>query len=426
MMKLKVYFATALLFLPAIVGAATTDLDERIEAQRDLLRIQMYLIRDQLELDEKFFVELEESLKDEVVAAGNRIEAELAGGNCDYLFDNQLEEGLEKALLDFGKRKLSDSMYQKFEHQVISFNELRKRWDQHGQIAFISFVDETLSLSAEQEMAILKMLGNCWNSSWNEDFAYIAIDGAELGVTEVFELLKSHDIESILTDSQWKVFQNLFEYRIEMRAIDDGKVEVQKLLDVASQLMELRVEELSRSFQLSERQKKMLAIARKGAMVDLAKQWNAMVEKFEVDEGISNELEILPYSTRSLARQAISHKKWKSVLQQTFSSEQLAKIQERETHRAARFRDRMMFFVLLSPLASDAEVEISLQQYDSLKRILEEEIAVKDSGDFKSFICAFVDIDDSKFEPIYSDRQWEKLEPYLKAFRQAIREMDAE
>ena len=426
-MRLNILLATLVLaFFPGFSSTSAVDLDERAEAQLELLGNQLSVIADNLELEEEFWKDLEKAIESEVIEAAKRIEEKLGDSELDYVFDDELEEGLEKALLDFAKERLDQSKYQSFERHVVECRELNRRWSRYGQISYLCFLDETLSLTTEQEAAIAKILNDNWYAEWNVDVESLGIDAVDTA-HGIFELLRLKDVESILTERQWKVFQNIFSYRIEMELIDEGEINLEIIRDIANQLMELRVDELTRSFELSERQRKMLSVARKGAISDLIDQWQRLKEEFQNNPVLmTSDLEAIKYATQSLTRQAVTQKKWQNILKKTLTEKQFAEMQDREVHRAARLRDQLTYYVLCSSLSTYADVELTLQQHKALTNLLDEEIGLEDSTNLVSFICAFLEIDDSKLEPIYKESQWEKLQPALEEERKMIEQMKGE
>lgn len=429
-MRLNTLLASCLLFLvPAFSVGSIVDVDERAEAQMDLVEIQLSSIADKLELEEKFWEDLEGAISSEVVAAAKRIEAKLGDSELDYIFDDELEEGLEAALIDYARGRLDDAKFQVFEREVIEFRELNRLWNRYGQASYISFLDETLSLTVEQDAAISKILHDNWYSEWNVDVEDLGVDGVD-PAHGIFELLRVKNVEAILTDPQWKVFQKIFSYRIEMELIDDGNINLEVIRDIANQLMELRVNELIQSFELSEKQKKMLSVARKGAVSDLVNQWQQLKERLAGNPmQFDADLEAIKFGVQSLTRQAVAQKKWQRTLKKTLTEAQFAEVQDRERFRADRLRDQLTYYLLCSSLSMYSDVELTLQQHHAMAKLLDEEIGPEDSTNLVSFICAFMDIDEDKLEPIYDKKQWEKLQPALEEERkmiQAMQEANAE
>lgn len=427
MMNVKILFLIVLLlFTAGLLRGAETDVAERENAQRQVLSKQLGSIQQELNLDRELTKRIRSSLEEELKAAAERINAKVVDAEFDNIFDFQLEEGLEKALLKVAEEQVPTEKFDAFSGLVVDARLLRNEWDQRAQRAFASYLDETLSLSLQQEAAVLNILKDHWHPGWNSDVEDLTMEGPDC-VSSIFKFLVFKDVKSILSESQWVVYEDVYEFRVEIQMMENEEIDVERLREAANQLMNLRVDELNEIFELTDSQKKMLSVGRKGAVADLLSEWQGLSEKLGGDLGqMFMNLEALEMCTQSLSRQGCSQKKWQGILRKTLSEEQLEKVHQRENHRASKLRDQMTFYLLRSTLSGHDYQTLKLKQIKALTDLLHQEIAVQDSTDIISYIFEYLEIDEEKIEPIYTKTQWEKLQPMLQEDREMLRQMKAE
>lgn len=302
-------------------------------------------------------------------------------------------------------------------------SELQDYLDRNGQIHTVVLLDSILCLSVEQTEAVLEIVAEQWDSSWNAEMAAMTLRIWSHDRFEVIQSLDSERFKPILSKEQFRelermeeIFTHDFQILLVKERAGEGDAYLEATKDVFERLMAMKMAEINRLCQMDKRQQKFLSVACKGAVSELMRDWKTTLEKYAKNpDDPATKDEAMRRVRETLASQCIAGKVWKKVLNKVFDDDQLAMIQKRETIRtqvaSKQFLTDMVIFW------TGNRVSLSRDQHTQVVEVLYDNLKLDNSWDMLGAEKQWAQLPDEKFKGLFSEKEWPRFRKVLTTLR---------
>lgn len=308
--------------------------------------------------------------------------------------------------------------------------------NRHAQIILLHYLDGYLCLTPDQYKPIVECLNEEWPMQRNRSIGNLIFNGPDSNDIAILTK-RAESFEKILTKSQMAVFDELDELTIQLTDLvfpeNDPTREEHK--DSAYAPLKsgahVQIDSLTKSLNLSEKQRARLKIAAKGAIQSILESKNSLLDQAQNNrrllwstnenlrilmEGPVFQLEQSPIWQNSL-RRALTPKQFDELEQQRLARSKLA-IQSAVYSLVIGAQHGRMY---LSAEELGELVEFMLSELQ--KKVLEEQKSGKHFGHFE-VVENYFDFPAEELQEILTKKNWRELEGKIDAVRQRRAEVE--
>ena len=397
-----------------------------------------------LSLGGKQWSELDKKLEKPIQKLAESLHKRHSNNNGEVVWFSslmELPEPVYKKLTETIQQHLPADQLPGYKKYLEEYQNRRRSHEKITLLACLNLLDRRLALSEEQIQKLKPVLRKNWDAAWNGTmmemlFATPLNEGLDLPLK---------DLQPIFTPSQfqtWKalqsseedsaILQNYWNEAVGELAKDQWVPVFQKH---CRYILQLKTEELDALCQLSEVQKKRIAIISKGVISQLTAKRREALEKFRKQNNIQQlenvgdalaapvAIEFDQETMATLDSDASAlielNPRWRSYLEKTLDSKQRAVYQKRQSLRNQRKR-KVIVASIAQSLAE--EIQLASQQTDEFAKILEANLpeeAIGSQGPVE-IMKAVTTIPDEQYKKALQGEKWERFQVILEEVRQQL------
>lgn len=404
--------------------------DQYLELQTAATKVQLEKLKRELGLDDKWADTLQELLKEDIAAAAKRI-AEENDGNFGFSMTQSLETELRGRMWELVEERLSDDKKDQFALFREQDEKLHRLRDETGINGLIVFLDNELCLTEPQVDRLSELYSKNWNSSRNDEASMMVTNGMMFG-RGTLEIVSNENMEEILSKKQFEIYEKMDESSNLMMMLQMGAMGGSETVDMESvksscvQSLDLKIDEYEQLVGLSEKQSKLLRVARKGAIAKVVSRMNSVLETIRENPDAMNgmNIEVMSALTESMIAQCTRTNAWQKTLLKAFEGEQLEKVQQREARRDELAMNQMLNYIVFSLTSMQGDLGLTAEQHEGFVALFREQLRDEPRLDLMTLAKMIFSIPGEKFEAILTDDQWARFEPMLDMQRQQMEMME--
>ena len=401
--------------------------DQFVQAQTQAVKSELNLLKDQLDLSDDWGGSIEDSLKEDIKRVAKAM-SEKRENAAAFGFDTALDPTLRNAMWEKIEEALPDGKEEAFGEFKDMIIKLQRLNDETAVKGILVFLDNQLCLSQTQVDKLKQLYTNNWDSGFNEQVGTMVINGMVFG-REPVDLVSGEQFEEILTEQQLEVFKELDQssnlmMALQMGIMGDEQVNLESVRTQCDKALDLKLAEYEALVGLTEKQKKMLSVARKGAVSKVSKR---ISDVFDNNDDAMNmlgtDLETMEILLEPVVSQCTRQKAWQNTIAKVFDEEQLKKIEVREESRKEMAADQIVNYMLFSMMQMpDTNFGLTYEQHIKLADVVKEKFDGTHLNYFGVAVGIFK-VSDEEFQEILSEDQWASFKPMLDSQRASFDEM---
>lgn len=401
--------------------------EQFVQSQTMAAQSELYLLREQLELDDEWSESIKESLEEDIKRVAKEM-AEKQENATAFSFNATLDPNLRRAMWEKVEEALpagKEAAFKDYQDMIIKLQRLNDATAVQGILVFL---DNQLCLSQTQVDELKQLYVNSWDSSFNEQVGTMVINGMIFGRNAV-DLVQREQFEKILNEKQLEVFEALDQnsnlmMALQMGAMGDEQVNLESVRTQCDEALDLKVAEYEALVGLTEQQKKKLAVARKGTITRVSKRIGEVFNDVNNNmDMLGTDLETMEILLEPVISQCTRQSVWQNTIAKVFDEDQLKKIEVREKARREMATDQIVNYMLFSMLQMpDTQFGLTYEQHIKLAAAVKEKYDGTNFNYFAVAVCIFK-VSDDEFQEILSDDQWNKFKPMLDSQRASFDEL---
>lgn len=411
---------------PMLLGGTMEE--QFIQTQTQAAASELKQLQDQLNLDDEWIEKLKSSLEEDIEAVGKEMAAE-ANTSVGFGFDSAVNSKLRSAMWKKIEEALPEGKEAEFEEFKKMISKMQELSDETAVKGLLVFLDNQLCLSQQQVDRLQTIYSENWDSGFNEQVGAMVINGMIFGRAAI-DLVSEEEFEKTLTEKQLEVFKSLnqssnFMMALQMGAMggDDDGVNLEAVRTQCDDALDLKIAEYEALVGLTEKQKKMLGVARKGAASRVVDRLGEMFKKANENLNmIGMDLEVMDALMEPVVSQCTRESAWQKTLQKVFDEDQLEKVNARENARREMAIDQVVNYMIFSMIQTTNELGLNYEQHVKLVELVKSKLGDKHHSYFGVAIGIFK-ASDEEFQEILTDEQWSTFEPMIESQRASFEEM---
>lgn len=414
---------------PMVFGGTTEEY--YVQTQTRAATSELNQLKQLLKQDDQWSEKILSSLEEDINAVAKELVEkanESAGGiGLDTMLDSNLRQAMWKKV----ENALPEGMENEFAEYKEMVSSLQRLRDETAIKGVLVFLDDQLCLSQEQIESLQRAYAKHWDSSLNEQAGMFAINGMVFG-RAVVDLAGEEEFEKTLTENQLEVFRSLSEssnflMAVQMNAIGDADEEVNSD-SVRAQCegsLGLKIAEYQALVGLTDKQEKMLTVARKGATARVVERLEAMIKKANDNPDLmmmNPNLEVMETLLEPIVSQCTREPAWQKALKKVLDEDQLQKVEAREVQRREMAVDQVVNYLVFTMIQTTEGMQLRYDQHLKMVELIKGKMDV-DRCSYFDVAFAIFKATDEELKEILTDDQWNTFKPMMDSQRASLNEM---
>ncbi len=399
--------------------------EKYVQRQTQAVDRELLQLKAKLQLDDEWIESLKISLKDDI----KKVAEDIADKANDFVFgfEKNLDSRIREIVWEEIEGMLPEGKNAAFEEFKGMISRMQKLQDETAVNGILVFLDDQLCLSVEQIDRLRILYSKDWDSSLNEQVGILTMNGMIFGRSTI-DSIGLDELEKTLSTKQFEVFEVLGQDSNCLKEIlmggmgqKDDAAGLDAIRLFCDDALDLKLAEYKDLVGISERQMKLISVARKGAVAQIVARYDELLKTGlgnpDALNGMSIEIE------RTLVEPVVSQcmrtRAWKKTLGKIFDETQMQKIEERESARKALATDQVVNYMFYS---MGANLGLTYDQHVKVVDAIKKSIG-DSSTNYVLFAMRILNVPKEEFQEILNDEQWELFKLMLDEQRVLLEQM---
>ncbi len=382
---------------------------EKMQSER--LDLELGAMKARLALSDNGIKTIKDSLELQISNAAARIEKFTDREETQFVRTN-LEPELHHEFWAACQAQAPESKKVDIERYVESQRQLKNSRESNDQAAIMLFLDGLASLSDEQDKMIRPLLAECWQPFWERNVSLL-LTGATDDLDPIFESIGKSRLKEILNDEQFDVLSRRGGLEVgamlSLKQKNDSaeELDLEIFRETCARIMELRIAQIDRRFNLDKRQRLLFSIATKGSIVGVVERWREIEAMAKADPGgVEVFLEVVRNSNQPIPTLCGDQKAWQQTVRKALSDEQFQEYELNVQQQAIAQSDQILTHLVQTSIIDGSGIKLDYDQYLRFTELLYEQLGEQRLRDWYDAILFLGKADHAKFEACFEEEQW--------------------
>ncbi len=382
------------------------------------LKGEVFMLARQLGLEREVVEEIRTSLEPDLNLA---VQRGLSKKYAPIGFFRHVDPELEAAILAKTREHLSAEQQGKLTAYIAELEKRNGLIVKLSQQTICSFLDQNLGLSVDQYVEVRTLVSDSWEPSWRG----VIFTGADypLAAEGATTILRQETMKSILNAEQFQAFVNLDSYVFNARDLvpiggvnaDDQDKQLKQLELTCDRIMKLKIEELNSECVLSSTQRDKFTIAAKGAVANLMASFREILGHKDGKDDVMEDPKYFSLIVEPLIVQCLTRDVWKQAVENTLSSEQKTKLDEKETLRYRREKERLCNYTML--YFNNSRMFSFETQVAAAEMLMEKVVYSREGDAMYNLLGGASKIPEKDWRNVIPDENWQSFQMVLQELK---------
>ncbi len=353
--------------------------------------------------------QIKDACKNEIIFTASMLETKLSF--VDYDFMNDIEPSLQKAVWERAKSFLPEGGSDAFEAYKKDCLETTDLLSTAGRIGLVLGSNDFLSLTPKQMYELESVYVSNWKSIWNDQVLMMLFNSLDSG-DKILYSVRDSKVKAILTAEQFAVFKSLNEYDYDGSSLTAQEFDVELFEERCSTLMDLKIDQLNKLCELDDVQMKKLSIAKKGAISRVARRWEALADKEEVDWSEAWKMTQTP-----VLEQCVQESVWSNTVAKVLGNEQRSKLDALD-QKLVELKSFYFTNGFVSVFRQILGESFSLEKHQALAGFLSGTVVIDSDTTFQTMGNELWKSDFQPLAEVFNEEEWGHIKPLLDQIKQ--------